>query len=363
MFISILFFAFGTVAAHASLNVDIGGIEPSPTSIFINEERTDIAAYLVDNNHYFMLREIGKALDIGIEWDEKSRSIRIDTAKPYALERDAYGVETSGSGEIIINGQAVYLNGERVDLDTYLVYGNNYIRLRDIGRALDIGTDWDEITRSVLIDTSKPYTPGTDYTGPDIPPRERAGDEFFADACFIGNSLVDGLKLFSGLKTCDFYAVTSLSVFTAGTSHAIRLDGGGMGTVFQAAAQRDYGKIYILFGINEIGYDTSFFRDMYASMVDKLAAIHPAADIYIMSLSPVSAVKSNTSPVFTMARVREYNAALYELAAEKECYYVDLVDALADGTGYLPENETWDGVHLTVGYYKVWTEYLRTRYR
>jgi len=363
IFILTLFFIIGTVPARASSIIDVNEVKTSPQNIFINEEKTDIAAYLFNNNHYFMLRDIGRALDIAIDWDEDSRSVKIDTAKPYADGGEAYGFEMSEADEYIIDGQTVYLNGERVDFNTFLIYGNNYIKLRDIGRALDIGTDWDEITKSVFIDTSKSYTPGAEYNGPDISPKERVEDDFFSDACFIGNSLVDGLKLFSGLKTCDFYAVTSLSVFTAGTSNAIRLHSGGMGTVYQAAAQKNYGKIYVLFGINEIGYGTPVFRDAYAAMIDRFAAIHPAADIYIMSLSPVSEIKSNMSQIFTMARVREYNAALYELAAEKECYYVDLVDALADNTGYLPENETWDGVHLTVGYYKVWTEYLRTHYR
>ena len=81
-----------------------------------------------------------------------------------------------------------------------------------------------------------------------------------------------------------------------------------------------------------------------------------------MSLTPVSANKSSSSPVFTKSRVDAYNAALYGLAEEKGCYYIDLIEALADGSGYLPANKTWDGVHLNADYYKVWADYLRTHY-
>ena len=182
-----------------------------------------------------------------------------------------------------------------------------------------------------------------------VPLQEAAADDnFFSDAAFLGNSLVDGFRLYSGLKTCDVYASTSMTVL-------------GAGELVAQMPQGTYGKVYILLGINEIGYEPDYFKEQYSALLDTIQASQPNAEIYIMSLTPVSAAKS-AQGTFTMERVLAYNEKLLELAEEREMWYLDLVEALADDTGYLPANVTTDGVHFTAEEYAVWLEYLRTHY-
>ena len=190
-------------------------------------------------------------------------------------------------------------------------------------------------------------SPAVEY--PDLEAQPVVADEFFDDAAFLGNSLIDGFRLFSGLNTCDYYCATSMTV-------------AGAGDLISQMGQQQYGKIYILLGINEIGYDVDYFIDLYQKMLDDIREVEPDADIYIMSLTPVSAYKSSTSDVFTMDRVRMYNEGLHKLAADNECWYVDLVEALAGDDGYLPSDVTTDGVHFTASEYKVWLDYLKTHY-
>jgi len=332
----------------------------SPQIIYIDDVRADVGSFMADDSNYLMLRDVGRALDIRVEWDDASRTVVIDTARPYGGDAIAYAAPFAGGGAEP-SMHTVYLDGERVDFNAYLINGVNYVKLRDIGRALDIRADWDDATRTVVIDTTRAYAAGRSFGGPDIAAREPVGDEYFYDAAYVGNSLIEGLELYSGLAG-DFFAVTSFTVFGVGQSSSIRLKNGSYGTIYQAIAQRDYKKIYILFGINEIGYEAGRFRDAYADMLDAVIALKPDAIVYVMSLTPVSASKSASSTVYNMTRVREYNSVLYALAEEKGCYYVDLIEALSDGAGYLSENATWDGVHLTTAHYKVWADYLRTRY-
>ncbi len=200
--------------------------------------------------------------------------------------------------------------------------------------------DWSSPTPSP---TPAPVTCGK------VPLQEvAADDDFFSDAAFLGNSLVDGFRLYSGLKTCDVYASTSMTVL-------------GAGDLVAQMPQGTYGKVYILLGINEIGYEPDYFKEQYAALLDTIQASQPGAEIYIMSLTPVSAAKS-AQGTFTMERVLAYNEKLLELAQEREMWYLDLVEALADDTGYLPANVTTDGVHFTAEEYAVWLEYLRTHY-
>lgn len=198
--------------------------------------------------------------------------------------------------------------------------------------------------------------------GPDVPEQERMEDEFFADAAFMGNSLMDGFRLFSGLTTCDYYAATSMTVLGADENVCITLDNGNAGTLVDGLLQKPYGKIYILLGINEIGYDVDTFIGYYGTLLDTIKAGQPDCDIYIMGLTPVSAAKSSGSDTFNMTRINSYNEALYKLAGEKNCFYLDLVSALAGEDGYLPADVTTDGVHFSAAVYQQWLEYVRTHY-
>ena len=137
------------------------------------------------------------------------------------------------------------------------------------------------------------------------------------------------------------------------------LKNGTSGTVFDGLAQRPYKKIYLLFGINEIGYDKTAFINAYSSMLDRVISMHPDATVYVMSLTPVSKEKSDSSSTFNMTRIYAFNEALSSLAAEKGCRYLDLCSALAGPDGYLPAEHTFDGIHFTPGVYQSWLAYLK----
>ena len=205
-------------------------------------------------------------------------------------------------------------------------------------------------------------SPSAKPAGPDLTEKQAVGDDYFADAAFIGNSLMDGFRLFSGLTTCDYYTATSMSVNAIDSKACITLDNGNAGTIIQGVTQKPYGKIYIELGINEIGYDKDSFIAQYGKMLDKIIAAQPKATIYVMGLTPVSQEKSQSGDTFSMDRVKDFNTSLRQLAADKGCYYMDLITALSDSTGYLPASETTDGIHFSANVYKTWLEYVKTHY-
>ena len=53
--------------------------------------------------------------------------------------------------------QPIYVDGVRVSMTAYAINGNNYVRLRDIGKAVDFGVTYDATTNSVYIDSDAPY--------------------------------------------------------------------------------------------------------------------------------------------------------------------------------------------------------------
>ena len=55
------------------------------------------------------------------------------------------------------SSQAFYINGQQASLTAYAIGGNNYVRLRDIGKAVDFGVTYDAATNSVHIDSTQLY--------------------------------------------------------------------------------------------------------------------------------------------------------------------------------------------------------------
>ena len=53
--------------------------------------------------------------------------------------------------------QTFYPEDEKIGLTAYLIGGSNYVRLRDIGRAVDFGVTYDAATNSVYIDPDAHY--------------------------------------------------------------------------------------------------------------------------------------------------------------------------------------------------------------
>ena len=116
---------------------------------------------------------------------------------------------------------------------------------------------------------------------PQFPEAKDIADDF-SDAVFIGNSLTVGLSMNCGKPLATFYASTGLNVNTVWDSATIALDGGGYGTVFDALAQKQFGRVYVMFGINEVGWPYwDVFRTNYAEVVNKIKELQPNAKIYI----------------------------------------------------------------------------------
>lgn len=53
--------------------------------------------------------------------------------------------------------QTFHINGQSIQFEAYSIHGNNFVKLRDIGKAVDFGVDYDAATNTVYISSSQPY--------------------------------------------------------------------------------------------------------------------------------------------------------------------------------------------------------------
>ena len=71
-------------------------------------------------------------------------------------EQLAYYRSRGGEEAAAISNDSIYIDGEKVEAEVYKIDGNNYFKLRDLGKALDFYVGW-TAERGVYIETAKPY--------------------------------------------------------------------------------------------------------------------------------------------------------------------------------------------------------------
>ncbi len=193
-----------------------------------------------------------------------------------------------------------------------------------------------------------------------VPEGASVTDYYFTDAVFVGDSRTEGLKMYSGLPVGNFFSGVGLSVDKVFTEPLVSLNGNLL-TVADALRQAEYDKVYIMLGLNELGWVyESVFADDYGRIIDVIRESHPDAVIYVQSIIPVSRWKDGSNDIYTNANVVRLQKALCRMCEEKGVNYVNVAECMQDESGFLPGDATPDGVHLTAEYCQIWMDYLRT---
>ena len=186
-------------------------------------------------------------------------------------------------------------------------------------------------------------------------------ETFFSDSVFIGNSLTEGLQYAGGVKSAKYLAATSLNVVDVFTRQFVKTSS-GMKTALEALEDIQCSKIYVMFGINEIGWPyPKVYEERYIKVINKIKQIKPNATIYIQSMLPVSKSLANTDKMYKSSNMKEFNDAMEDAAKQTGCIFVDVTKGVANSEGYLPEEAAVDGMHMKREYNKKWQAYLYER--
>lgn len=136
---------------------------PTPSEVLVDGQERDFDAYLIGGNNYFKLRDLahiisGSEKQFEVNWDGEKEAINLISNEEYT---SVGGEMAKGSGtekKANLNTSKIYKDGQEVELSAYTIDGNNYFKLRDLGKAFNFGIGWDNDTKTITIDTSTEYT-------------------------------------------------------------------------------------------------------------------------------------------------------------------------------------------------------------
>jgi hypothetical protein len=187
-------------------------------------------------------------------------------------------------------------------------------------------------------------------------------DSYFADAVFIGDSRMEGLRNASGITQGQFFTSVGMSLSSMTNDKIIQTSDGNI-TVAAALSGGSYNKIYIMLGTNDLGeYDWNAFQEGFISVTRRFKEIQPNAILYVCSVIYVEESKVDSVQYVNNANVDTINSILLDICEEEGYYYLDLNEIFSNGYGSLIDGASSDGVHMYPDYCKQMLDYLKTHY-
>lgn len=196
--------------------------------------------------------------------------------------------------------------------------------------------------------------PDEPFTFPDEPVKP---EDPFQNALFIGDSRTVGIAKFAGIEGADFYACTGMSVYTVWKETSSVGNWGKM-LLEEVLQQKQYDRIYLMLGINELGYNMDKTIATHAALVARIRELQPRAYLMICANMHVTQKRSSSDKIINNARIDQLDAAFSQQADGKSIFYLDVNPVFDDENGALGAQYTQDNTHILGKYYALWKDFL-----
>ncbi len=188
-------------------------------------------------------------------------------------------------------------------------------------------------------------------------------DSYFSNSVFIGDSRMEGFRNSSGITQGTF--LTGVGLSTNDMSDPIIATADGNISVYQGLSGRQYDRIYLMLGANDLGYyPWESFPEVFEGVLKQFHELQPHAIIYVCSVIYVD--ESKIAPGFEYdnnENVRTINSYILQSCEDLwYCYYINLNEIFSDGYGELIPDASSDGIHLYGDYLAQMLTYLKNHY-
>ena len=192
------------------------------------------------------------------------------------------------------------------------------------------GSDSSEDDRSLTEDPGQPVW--------FVPESEAVDASWYDDAVFLGDSRLDGFRLYAGPSGATYFTEAGAKALSIADKNTERLPDGSKVPILKALEGRTFSKVYLNLGMNNLGdYDIQKeFVDAYAADIDRIREIQPDCDIYLMTLFPVTAEQEAKGSYVNNRAIDDLNSCIRYLAAQKGTYLLEVDGLLKDENGNLP---------------------------
>lgn len=174
---------------------------------------------------------------------------------------------------------------------------------------------------------------------------------------FIGDSRTVGLMEYAQIEDAHFFCNVGLSVFNI-YDNSVSVPHVGKVTLEQLLNSKKYSKIYIMLGVNEMGYPFKKIISQYKQLITFIQEREPSVKIMIMANLHVTQSRSQNDKTFNNHAINRLNTTLRTFADSKSIFYLDANALFDDQNGALSADKSSDNAHLYAKYYKEWGNWI-----
>lgn len=132
----------------------------SPQKVFIDGIEKNFEVYNIDGNNFFKLRDIayvlnGTASQFSVGYNAEKALIEVQKDKSYVPVGGELNISSDKSSTAIKSLQKLNIDSVSKELNAYNIGGNNFFKLRDLGKELNFEVDFNNQTNSVIIESHK----------------------------------------------------------------------------------------------------------------------------------------------------------------------------------------------------------------
>lgn len=195
----------------------------------------------------------------------------------------------------------------------------------------------------------------------EIPPVEESvfvvsDKTYFDDALFIGDSRTTGLQVYGTLDNADYFASAGLNLYTI-NNVKVEVEKGKKIKLEQMLTDNVYGKVYIMLGINELGYDFNTSVEKYRTFIEYIFEKQPQAIIYVCANMHVNSLRNELDEIHNNAAINRMNEQISSFADGERVFYLDVNPLFDDENGNLSQEFVSDDTHLMGIYYATWCDW------
>ncbi len=183
---------------------------------------------------------------------------------------------------------------------------------------------------------------------------------YFDDALLVGDSRMEGIMEYGNLSNADFFAYSGMNVFAL-EFKKLEVSGIGKITFDEMLERKQYGKVYLMLGLNELGYQFEGVQRKYQETIEKIRAAQEDAIIYLCANMHVTTEQSQREELYNNENVNLINEMIAGYADGEKIFYIDVNELFDDETGGLAEEYSSDAFHVLGKHYVDWVDWLCTK--
>ena len=166
------------------------------------------------------------------------------------------------------------------------------------------------------------------------------------------------MAIYGRLGKADYFASSGMTVFNVLTKETqdINFSTTDLPSLLDS---KQYGKIYIMLGINELGYAMESIMQKYENILKDIVSAQPNAKIILCANIYVTKEKSSAVSWLSWENINRLNNNIAALADNKTIFYLDANELFCDDSGYMDPAKTGDGVHPYATGYQEWAGWLQ----